>query len=58
MVWIRWYRFPPLIMVYNSVLRREQYLAQKKYATAESTIRTKSKGRANKSKSKGKKRKR
>ena len=58
MIWIRWYRFPPLIMVYNSVLRREQYLAQKKYATAESTIRTKSKGRSNKSKSKGKKRKR
>ena len=58
MVWIRWYRFPPLITAYNSVLRREQYLAQKKYATAESTIRNKSKGRSTKSKSKGKKRKR
>ncbi len=53
MIWIRFYRFPPLIRVYNAVLRREQYLSQKKYATADSTIRTKSKGRS-KSKSKGK----
>lgn len=57
MIWIRWFRFPPLIMAYNAVLRREQYLAQKKYASAESTIRTKSKGRP-KSKSKSKKKKR
>ncbi len=58
MVWIRWFRFPTLIVAYNSILRREQYLAQKKYASAESTIRNKSKGRAGKSKSKAKKRKR
>ena len=57
MIWIRWYRFPPLIMAYNAILRREQYLAQKKYASAESTIRTKSKGRP-KSQSKSKKKKR
>ena len=57
LIWIRWYRFPPLIVAYNAILRREQYLAQKKYASAESTIRTKSKGRA-KSKSKPKKKKR
>jgi hypothetical protein len=57
MVWIRWYRFPPLIVAYNAILRREQYLAQKKYASAESTIRTKTKGRA-RPKSKPKKKKR
>jgi small-conductance mechanosensitive channel len=57
MVWIRWYRFPPLITAYNAVLRREQYLNQKRYATAESTIRSKSKGRARpKTKSRKKKR--
>jgi small-conductance mechanosensitive channel len=55
MIWIRWFRFPPLIVSYNAILRREQYLAQKKYASAESTIRTRTQGRA-KSKSKKKKR--
>ena len=55
MIWIRWFRFPPLIMAYNAILRREQYLAQKRYASAESTIRTRSKARP-KSKSKKKKR--
>ncbi len=57
MIWIRWYRFPPLIVAYNAILRREQYLSQKKYASAESTIRTRSKGRA-KTKTKSKKKKR
>ncbi len=55
MIWIRWYRFPPLILAYNSILRREQYMSQKRYTNAESTIRTKSKPRP-KSKSKSKKR--
>ena len=57
MIWIRWFRFPPLIVAYNAILRREQYLAQKKYASAEATIRTKSKGRS-KPKTKSKKKKR
>ena len=57
MLWIRFYRFPPLIAAYNAILRREQYLAQKKYATADATIRTKSRGRA-RAKSKSKKKKR
>ena len=57
MIWIRWFRFPPLIVAYNSILRREQYLSQKKYATADATIRAKTKGRA-KSKPKSKKKKR
>ena len=46
MIWIRFIRFPPLIVAYNAVLRREQYLAQKKYATADATIRSKSQRRA------------
>jgi small-conductance mechanosensitive channel len=57
MIWIRWFRFPPLIVAYNSILRREQYLSQKRYATAESTIRSKAKGRP-KAKPKSKKKKR
>ena len=57
MIWIRWVRFPPLIVAYNSILRREQYLSQKRYATADSTIRSKSKSRP-KSKPKKKKKRR
>jgi small-conductance mechanosensitive channel len=57
MVWIRFYRFPPLILAYNSILRREQYLSQKRYATADSTIRSKGKSRP-KTKPKSKKKKR
>ena len=57
MIWIRFFRFPPLIRAYNSILRREMYQSQKRYATAESTIRTKSKPRP-KTKTKSKKKKR
>lgn len=56
MVWIRFYRFPPLIAAYNAILRREQYLAQKKYASADATIRSRSKGHG-RSKSKPRKKK-
>lgn len=45
MIWIRFVRFPPLIAAYNSILRREQYLAQKRYRSPESTIRAKGKQR-------------
>jgi hypothetical protein len=45
LIWIRFYRFPPLISAYNRVLRREQYLSQKRYRTPEATIRTKGKTR-------------
>ena len=55
MIWIRFYRFPPLIMSYNNILKREQYLSQKRYYSPESTIKSKSKPRS-KSKSKKKKR--
>ncbi len=59
MVWIRWFRFPPLIETYNLILRREQYLAEKRYATADATIRAKSsKPRAKTAKPKKKRRKR
>ena len=56
MVWIRFYRFPPLILAYNSILRREQYLSQKRYATADSTIRSKGKARSKPKPKKKKKR--
>jgi hypothetical protein len=45
LIWIRFFRFPPLISAYNRVLRREQYLSQKRYRTPEATIRTKGKAR-------------
>jgi hypothetical protein len=54
MIWIRWFRFPPLIASYNAILRREQYVAQKRYHTPESTIRSKSRNRS-RSRSKSKK---
>lgn len=57
MVWIRFYRFPPLIRSYNNILKREQYLSQKRYYSPEATIRTKSKPKP-KPKSKSKKKKR
>jgi hypothetical protein len=52
-VWIRFLRFPPLIESYNQVLKREQYLSEKKYYSADSTIRAKS---SKKTKAKSKKR--
>ena len=54
-IWIRFYRFPPLITAYNNILKREQYLSQKRYYSPEATIRSKSKARP-RSKSKKKKR--
>ena len=53
-VWIRFFRFPPLIESYNQVLRRERYLSQKKYHSSDSTIRSRS-ARKTKAKSKSKK---
>jgi hypothetical protein len=37
--WIRFVRFPPLIETYNQVLRRERFLNQQRYRSAEATIR-------------------
>jgi len=39
-VWIRFVRFPPLIEGYNNQLRRARFFSQKKYATAEATVRS------------------
>jgi hypothetical protein len=39
-VWIRFFRFPPLIETYNKVLQRQRFLSHKKYASADATIRS------------------
>lgn len=52
-VWIRFYRFPPQIRTYNLALQRQRSLSQKKYASADATIRSRaSKKPASKSKKK------
>jgi amino acid transporter len=58
LVWIRWFRFPPLIAAYNAVLRREMYLSQKRYVTADATIRKTKTKQKTKQKSKSKKKRR
>jgi hypothetical protein len=55
MVWIRFWRFPPLIASYNKVLRHERFLSEQKYHSPEATIRKRS-ARKQKSKSKAKRR--
>lgn len=54
-VWIRFFRFPPLIQTYNQVLRRERFLSQKRFRDPDSTIRSRSKSKI-KSKSASRKR--
>jgi len=44
-VWIRFFRFPPLIETYNQVLRRERFLSQKRFRDPDSTIRSRSKAK-------------
>ena len=39
-IWIRFVRFPPLIAAYNEALRRERFLAQKRFRDPDSTIRS------------------
>ncbi len=39
-VWIRFFRFPPYIEMYNEQLRRQRFFSQSKYKHAESTVRT------------------
>jgi hypothetical protein len=39
-VWIRFFRFPPLIAAYNQRLRRARFFSQEKYKHPEATIRT------------------
>jgi hypothetical protein len=45
-VWIRFFRFPPLIQSYNRVLVRQRSIAQDKYYDADSTIRKRSSRKA------------
>lgn len=44
-VWIRFFRFPPLIDGYNQTLRRERFLSQKRFRDPDATIRSRSKAR-------------
>jgi hypothetical protein len=44
-VWIRFFRFPPLIAIYNQALRRERSMSQKRFRDASATIKTRSSGR-------------
>jgi small-conductance mechanosensitive channel len=39
-VWVRFFRFPPLIAAYNEQLRRARSLSQSRYAQPEATVRT------------------
>jgi len=39
LVWIRFFRFPPMIAVYNEQLRRQRSFGQARYKAAEATIR-------------------
>jgi len=41
-VWIRFFRFPPLLAAYDQKLARQRYLSRQKYAHPEATIKTKS----------------
>jgi hypothetical protein len=38
-IWIRFFRFPPLIAVYNEQLRRARFYSQARYRNAEATVR-------------------
>jgi hypothetical protein len=38
-IWIRFFRFPPLIAVYNEQLRRARFYSQARYRSAEATVR-------------------
>jgi hypothetical protein len=41
-VWIRFFRFPPVLSQYEQKLARQRYLSRQKYAHPEATIRSKS----------------
>jgi hypothetical protein len=45
-IWIRFFRFPPLIRAYNNALRRERSMSQKRFRDPDSTIRTRSGAKA------------
>ncbi|CAN5736754.1 hypothetical protein BH23CHL7_BH23CHL7_03260 [soil metagenome] len=39
-VWVRFFRFPPMIAAYNHQLRRARFFSQSRYAQPEATVRT------------------
>ncbi len=39
-VWVRFFRFPPMIDVYNHQLRRARFFSQARYAQPEATVRS------------------
>lgn len=45
-VWIRFFRFPPLIETYNQALRRERFLSQKRFRDPDATIRSRAKAKS------------
>ena len=44
-VWIRFFRFPPIIEAYNQQLRRARFFSQSRYKHPESTVRSRRGGR-------------
>src|SRR5688572_7704823 len=40
-VWVRFFRFPPMIEVYNEQIRRARFFSERRYKQAEATVRTK-----------------
>jgi hypothetical protein len=41
LIWIRFFRFPPMIAIYNEKIRRARFYSQSRYKAAEATVRTK-----------------
>jgi hypothetical protein len=39
-IWVRFFRFPPMIAAYNTQLRRARFFSQARYAQPEATVRT------------------
>ena len=39
-IWVRFFRFPPIIAAYNDQLRRARFFSQARYKQAEATVRT------------------
>lgn len=40
-IWIRFFRFPPMIALYNQQLRRARFFSQSRYRNPEATVRAK-----------------
>jgi hypothetical protein len=40
-IWIRFFRFPPMIEIYNEQLRRARFFSQARYKSPEATVRAK-----------------